>query len=215
MTRFSAVWSRLVRAVRRRVGRVPVDLWLGVCAGLAGGLGWVLSPAGSAPGPGWELVGSPAGWARVAAAVLCAVFALLLLVCDEPWLAQGKGSEADRRRLLRLAVLLAGVVVGVIVLAGVSDAAVVAPVAPPPPAGVSTAPDLETVLTNARNWMMGILATVATFFFTLGAARYASANGDPGEVERAKGSFRNAALGYGLAVLAPLLLKALQSVVGA
>ncbi|KPM53264.1 hypothetical protein ACG83_27805 [Frankia sp. R43] len=130
-------------------------------------------------------------------------------------MAQGKGSEADRRRLLRLAVLLAGVVVGVIVLAGVSDAAVVAPVAPPPPAGVSTAPDLETVLTNARNWMMGILATVATFFFTLGAARYASANGDPGEVERAKGSFRNAALGYGLAVLAPLLLKALQSVVGA
>lgn len=74
---------------------------------------------------------------------------------------------------------------------------------------------LDQVLTNIRNWIMGLLALVATVFLTLGGVRYLLANGDPGEVEKAKGSFRNAALGYLLAALAPVIVDVLRGLVGA
>jgi hypothetical protein len=78
----------------------------------------------------------------------------------------------------------------------------------------TTVTDLETVVNNATAWLVGILAALATFFLTLGAIKYLTAGGDPSEVERAKGSFRNAAIGYGLAVLAPVILNALQDILG-
>jgi hypothetical protein len=40
------------------------------------------------------------------------------------------------------------------------------------------------------------------------------ANGDPAEVERAKTAWRNAAIGYGMAVLAPVIVTVLKSLVG-
>jgi hypothetical protein len=48
----------------------------------------------------------------------------------------------------------------------------------------------------------------------LGGVKYLAAGGDPSEVERAKGSLKNAGIGYALAVLAPLLLRILQSILG-
>jgi hypothetical protein len=75
--------------------------------------------------------------------------------------------------------------------------------------------DLPTVLNNATAWVVGILATVATLFLTIGGARYLMAGGDPAEVERAKGALKSAGIGYALALLAPVLLQILRGILGA
>jgi hypothetical protein len=49
---------------------------------------------------------------------------------------------------------------------------------------------------------------------TVGGIRYLAAGGDPGEVGKAKDALKNAAIGYCLAVLAPVLVKILQGFVG-
>ena len=74
--------------------------------------------------------------------------------------------------------------------------------------------DLPTVVSNATKWLVGILAGLATFFLTLGGARYLAAGGDPGEVERAKGALRSAGIGYALALLAPVILGVLKNILG-
>ena len=71
------------------------------------------------------------------------------------------------------------------------------------------------VLDNIRNWIIGILGGLATLFLTIGAARYLMAGGDPAEVERARAAFRSAGFGYALALLAPLVVQILKSLVGA
>lgn len=75
--------------------------------------------------------------------------------------------------------------------------------------------DIPTVITNLRNWIVGILAGLATLFLTFGGLRYLMAGVDPGEVEAAKRALRAAAIGYGLAILAPVIVTALQGIVGA
>lgn len=65
---------------------------------------------------------------------------------------------------------------------------------------------LAGVVTNLRLWLMGILTAVATLFLTIGALRYLAAGGDPGQVEKAKSALKSAAIGYGLALLAPVLI---------
>lgn len=108
--------------------------------------------------------------------------------------------------LTRLA-LLGGTVAVVLVCTAVSASA-----ATPAPA---PAPTIDAVLTNVRNWLMGILALLATVFLTIGGVRYVLANGDPSEVEKAKQSFKSAGFGYALAALAPLVVTVLQGIVGA
>ncbi|BCJ65684.1 pilin [Polymorphospora rubra] len=73
---------------------------------------------------------------------------------------------------------------------------------------------LPVVIGNLRNWIMGILAAVATLFLVLAGVYWATAGGDPAQVERAKLALRNALIGYGLAVLAPILLQVVQGIVG-
>lgn len=80
---------------------------------------------------------------------------------------------------------------------------------------VALAASLSDVLTNIRNWVMGILAGIATVFLTWGGVRYLFAGGDPGEVEKAKGAMKNAGYGYALAALAPLIVAVLRGIVGA
>ena len=75
--------------------------------------------------------------------------------------------------------------------------------------------DLPTVIGNMTTWITGILAAVATLFLTIGGARYLMAGGDPSEVERAKGALRSAGIGYGLALLAPIILTVLRNILGA
>jgi Type IV secretion system pilin len=80
-----------------------------------------------------------------------------------------------------------------------------------PPMAVNSLPK---IVANLRTWLMGILAGVATLFLTIGGVRYVMAGGDPSEVERAKAAFRSAGIGYALAVIAPVVLSILQSIIG-
>ena len=75
-------------------------------------------------------------------------------------------------------------------------------------------PTLSGVIDNLRNWIVGILAGVATLFLTIAGLRYVTAGGDPGQVEKAKIALKSAATGYALAILAPLLVSVLASIVG-
>ncbi|MFI6816128.1 pilin [Nonomuraea sp. NPDC050328] len=74
---------------------------------------------------------------------------------------------------------------------------------------------LNTVIDNLRNVIVGLLVALATLFLTVAGVRYILAGGDPGEVEAAKKGLRYAALGYGIAALAPLLVTILKGIVGA
>ncbi|MGS2618080.1 pilin [Micromonospora sp. LZ34] len=73
---------------------------------------------------------------------------------------------------------------------------------------------LPVVINNLRLWLVGILAAVATLFLVLAGVYWATAGGDPAQVERAKGALKNALVGYGLAVLAPVLLQVVRGIVG-
>jgi hypothetical protein len=73
---------------------------------------------------------------------------------------------------------------------------------------------LEHVISNLRNVIVGLLVALATLFATIGGVRYLLAGGDPGEAEAGKRTLRNAAIGYGIAALAPVLVQILQYIVG-
>lgn len=73
---------------------------------------------------------------------------------------------------------------------------------------------LPVVIANLRAWLIGILAALATLFLVLAGVYWATAGGDPAQVERAKVALKNALVGYGLAVLAPVLLQVVQGIVG-
>ena len=99
----------------------------------------------------------------------------------------------------------------VLLLLGVGAPASAAGAADP----VLAVADLPTVINNMTTWITGIIAAVATLFLTIGGARYLMAGGDPSEVERAKGSLKSAGIGYGLALLAPIILTILKNILGA
>lgn len=80
---------------------------------------------------------------------------------------------------------------------------------------LAVADSFEEVLDNIRDWLVGILASIATVCLTIGGARYLIASGDPSEVEKAKTALRGACLGYALAMLAPVVVEVLKSIVGA
>lgn len=74
--------------------------------------------------------------------------------------------------------------------------------------------DLDSVITNIRNWIIGLLVVLATLLLTIGGLRYLLAGGDPGEVNKAKDTLKYAALGYLVAILAPILVEILRGFVG-
>ena len=92
----------------------------------------------------------------------------------------------------------------VLVVAGLPGVAAAAPTEPQ----IKTLPEVIDSLTA---WIVGILASVATYYLTVGGVRYLTAS-EPGDAERAKSSLKNAGIGYALAVLAPVLLSVLQSI---
>lgn len=79
---------------------------------------------------------------------------------------------------------------------------------------VALAATLDEVLNNIRTWIMGILAGATVVCLTIGGLRYLMAAGDPGEIEKAKGAFKAAGIGFGLAALAPLVVEILKGIVG-
>lgn len=79
---------------------------------------------------------------------------------------------------------------------------------------LALAGSVSDVLNNIRNWLMGILALLATVFLSVGGVRYLVGSGDPSEVEKAKTAFKSAGFGYALAALAPLIVAILKGIVG-
>lgn len=76
------------------------------------------------------------------------------------------------------------------------------------------ADSIPQVIGNVTTWLIGILATLATLILTVGGVRYILAGGDPAEVEKAKTCFKSAAIGYCLAILAPVVVSVLKGLVG-
>lgn len=74
---------------------------------------------------------------------------------------------------------------------------------------------LPEVIDGLRNWVMGILAAVASLFLAVAGLRYVGSGGDPAVVEQAKGNFKAALVGYALAILSPVFLDILQGILGA
>jgi hypothetical protein len=72
---------------------------------------------------------------------------------------------------------------------------------------------LNEVVGRVTAWLVGLAASLATLFLTYGAVRYLTAGGDPGSVEKAKTALRSAGIGYGLALLAPLVVTVLTTFV--
>ncbi len=117
------------------------------------------------------------------------------------------------RHLLTRTGVIAGVIAGTgLVLLAAAGTSWASPL--PPGVHAAAAPTLNGVIDSLRTWLVGILATLATLFLTIGGIRYLLAGGDPMQVERAKTALKSAAIGYALAVLAPLLVTILTSVVG-
>ncbi|MFE9748234.1 pilin [Saccharothrix saharensis] len=73
---------------------------------------------------------------------------------------------------------------------------------------------VDQVLTNIRNWIMGILAGLTVVFLTVGFVRYIFAGGDPGELQKAKTAWKSAGWGFGGAALAPLIVEIFKGIVG-
>jgi hypothetical protein len=116
-----------------------------------------------------------------------------------------------RRGWLQLTVIVVAVAVLIALIATPATAAAAHRLIA---AGAPATPTLDSVITGLRNWLVGLLAAVATLFLTIGGIRYITAGGDPMHVERAKTALKSAAIGYALAALSPLLVGVLRSVVG-
>jgi hypothetical protein len=111
-----------------------------------------------------------------------------------------------RRRLIVPAAAVVPLTVTVVLLITAVAAQAAAPGAAPK--------DLPTVISNITKWLVGLLVSLATLFLTIGFIRMLLAGGDPGEVAKGKEALRNAAIGFAGAILAPVLVKILQSFVG-
>ncbi|MGP4102287.1 hypothetical protein [Nonomuraea sp. KM90] len=141
----------------------------------------------------------------------------------KPIIIQSKGGRGSPTGPARIHILLrrcrqhrflCGLLVGAVV-AFLLAVAVTAAFAESATTGYAAPPkDLNAVFDNLRNWLIGLLATLATLMLTIGGLRYLVAGGDPGEVQKAKAALKAAAFGYGLAVLAPLFVSVLKSIVG-
>ncbi|MDN2499311.1 hypothetical protein C5E51_33695 [Nocardia nova] len=120
-------------------------------------------------------------------------------------------STASRRprssRRLAVTVALAACAVTILVCAAAAPARAT-------PVVLAMAGSLNEVCDRLRNWLVAILATIATTYLTVGGVRYVLSGGDAGEVERAKSAVRSAMIGYALAILAPVVVNVLKSLVG-
>jgi Type IV secretion system pilin len=82
------------------------------------------------------------------------------------------------------------------------------------PSSALAASDLNQVIDNLRVWLTGLLAALATAALIVGGIRYLWSGHDPGQLERAKGSFRAAIAGYALALLAPVVVSIVHKIAG-
>ena len=123
-----------------------------------------------------------------------------------------RAPRAVRVRWARFLALVALVVLVLLLWAAAAHAsprpALAAAAVQPPPAS------LNEVIDRLRAYVVTLLAALATLFATVGGVRYLMAGSDPTEVAKAKAALKFAAVGYAVAVLAPLLVNILKGIVG-
>lgn len=71
------------------------------------------------------------------------------------------------------------------------------------------------LLEAVRNALIAVLTALAIAALTYAGIRYLIAGGDPGGIEKAKTAAKSAVVGLGLALLAPLLVAIVKSIIGA
>lgn len=126
----------------------------------------------------------------------------------------GTAVHARHRRARRWARVIVTACTLVVVVALAAGSAAATPSGSPATV-LAIASSLDQVLDNLRNWLIGILAALATVCLTVAGARYLIGGGDPAELEKAKTALRAACVGYALAMLAPVIVAVLKSIVGA
>lgn len=159
-----------------------------------------------------EITEPKGGWGPLpgsARSALPVVTAARLYPCGAP------SCGSRRRRTLRTGLLRLAVLVGIVIVVLLIGGAAAYAGVPVEPGDPPKEPEsLQQVINNLRDWLIGLLVALATLMATIGGIRYLLAGGDPGEVGKAKNTLKYAALGYAVAALAPLLVKALKSIVG-
>lgn len=122
-----------------------------------------------------------------------------------------RSDRIERRRRVTRRLVLIGEAVALVLL--VSGSAAHAEVVH----GLADAAGLDqvkTILDNVRNWVMGILGSIATVFLSVGFVRRIVGASDPEEQSKAKAAFKAAGIGYAGAALTPLIVTILQGIVG-
>lgn len=78
----------------------------------------------------------------------------------------------------------------------------------------TTTETVTNLLNRIRNWIMGLAGLFAVIMATVAGLRYMLSS-DPAQTEKAKSALRAAAVGLGLVLFAPVLIKILEYLVGA
>jgi hypothetical protein len=73
---------------------------------------------------------------------------------------------------------------------------------------------LPEVIASLMTWIVSIAFGVASLFATIAGLLYLTAGGDTAQVDRAKTALKSALIGYGIALLAPVLLGIASEIVG-
>lgn len=73
--------------------------------------------------------------------------------------------------------------------------------------------DVREVVDRLRMVIIALASAIGTLFLTIAGLRWMLAGGDPGQVDGAKRALTGAAIGYGIAVLATVLMAILDYVV--
>lgn len=74
---------------------------------------------------------------------------------------------------------------------------------------------IRAVVDRVRLVLIALASALGTLFLTIAGVRWLVANGEPGAVDGAKRALTGAALGYGIAILATVLMEILDWVVSA
>lgn len=82
-------------------------------------------------------------------------------------------------------------------------------------AASSAAAPIVRIIENVRGLLVGLLTVLAIVALVYAGIRYLLAGGDPTGVERAKGAAKSAMVGFGLALLAPVIITVLSRVIDA
>jgi hypothetical protein len=77
----------------------------------------------------------------------------------------------------------------------------------------TTTQTITDLLNRIRNWIIGLAGLFAVIMATIAGVRYMLSS-DPAQTEKAKAAIRAAAVGLGLVLFAPVLIRILEYLVG-